>query len=63
MRIAQPNWTPDGTRIVVTIGTSTSPDMTIDNVQLAFVDGAGGEPVLFNPAIRGSAGDLRPPTP
>jgi Tol biopolymer transport system component len=63
MRIAQPNWTPDGTRIVVTIGTSTSPDMTIDNVQLAFVDGAGGEPVLFDPAIRGSAGDLRPPTP
>jgi Tol biopolymer transport system component len=60
MRIAQANWAPDGSRIVVSIGTSSRPDMEIDNVQLAFVDAAGGEPVLFDPAIRGSAGDLRP---
>ena len=60
MRIAGPNWAPDGTRIVVTIGTSSAPDMTIDYVQLAFVDAAGGEPVLFDPAVGGSAGDLRP---
>jgi Tol biopolymer transport system component len=60
MRIGEPHWAPDGTRIVVAMGTSSAPDTTINDVRLAFVDAAGGEPVLVSPTIDGSSPDLRP---
>lgn len=59
MRIGQPHWDPNGTRIVVSILTSTGPDFTFDVVKLAFVDGAGGEPVLIS-TLAGKHPDVRP---
>jgi Tol biopolymer transport system component len=62
MRIAQPKWTPDGTRILVSVAIAppgTGP-VTVNDVQIAFVDPAGGEPVLFSPPIHGSRPDMRP---
>jgi Tol biopolymer transport system component len=59
MRIGGPHWSPDGTRIVVSILTSTGPDFSLADVKLAFVDAAGGEPVLIS-QTDGKNGDLRP---
>ena len=59
MRIGQPHWDPGGTRIVVSILTSTGPDFTFADVKLAFVAAAGGEPVLIS-QTDGKYPDLRP---
>lgn len=59
MRIGQPHWDPDGTRIVVSILTATGPEFTFADVHLAFVAAAGGEPVLISPRS-GKYPDLRP---
>ena len=79
MRIAQPRWTPDGTRIMVGIGLTPPGSASVNDVQLAIIDAtdpAGAEPVLFSPTIHGSyptcdrrpddrrgQGQLRSPTP
>jgi Tol biopolymer transport system component len=60
MRIGQPRWSPDGTRIVVSVGISELPDTTISDAQLGFVSVAGGGPTLLSPTIHGSQPDLRP---
>jgi Tol biopolymer transport system component len=63
MRIAQPRWTPDGIRILVSIGVAPPGSNTVEDVQLALVDAtdqAGAEPVLFSPTIHGQVPDLRP---
>ena len=59
MRIGQPRWDPDGTRIVVSILTATGSTFTFADVHLAFVAAAGGEPVLISPRS-GKYPDLRP---
>lgn len=59
MRIARPHWSPDGSQIVVSVATASN-GTTVDDVQLAYVDPVGGEPVLFSPTIHGSQPDLRP---
>jgi len=59
MRIGQPHWDPGGTRIVVSILTSTGPDFAFADVKLAFVAAAGGEPVLIS-QTDGKYPDLRP---
>jgi Tol biopolymer transport system component len=59
MRIAQPRWSPDGSRIVVSVATAGN-GTRVDDVQLAYVDPNGGEPVLFSPTIHGSQPELRP---
>jgi Tol biopolymer transport system component len=59
MRIGLPRWDPDGTRIVVSIATSTAPDMSITDVRLGFVDADGGEPVLIS-QTDGKNPDVRP---
>jgi len=60
MRIETPRWDPSGTRIWVSIVYTTGPDFTFGgDVQLAFVDATGGEPVLMSgPA--GKYPDMRP---
>ncbi|OGO56697.1 MAG: hypothetical protein A2V85_07680 [Chloroflexi bacterium RBG_16_72_14] len=60
MRIVQPRWSPDGTRIVCAVAVSHAANFTTDDLQLAFVDPLGGEPVLLSPIIHGSQPDLRP---
>jgi Tol biopolymer transport system component len=60
MRIVQPRWSPDGTRIVCSVGISQASNFTTDDLQLAFVDPAGGEPVLLSPTVHGSQPDVRP---
>lgn len=60
MRIVQPRWSPDGSRIVCAVGFSRAGNFTTDDLQLAFVDPAGGEPVLLSPVVHGSLPDLRP---
>jgi Tol biopolymer transport system component len=60
MRIGQPHWDPDGTRLVVSILTATGPAFTFADVHLAFVDAAGGEPVLIPMSTSGKYPDLRP---
>ena len=59
MRIGTPNWDPDGSRIAVSILTSTGPDFSLGDVKLAFVDAAGGEPVLIS-TLDGKYPDVRP---
>jgi hypothetical protein len=59
MRIGQPHWDPDGTRIVVSILTATGPTFAFADVHLAFVAVSGGEPVLISP-MSGKYPDLRP---
>ncbi len=59
MRIGEPRWTPDGKRVAVIIGTSTAPDTTINLARVAFVDAAGGEPVVISES-GGAHPDLRP---
>jgi Tol biopolymer transport system component len=60
MRIETPRWDPDGSRILVSIVYTTGPDFTFGGeVQLAFVDGAGGEPELIS-TLSGKYPDLRP---
>jgi Tol biopolymer transport system component len=59
MRIGAPNWDPDGTRIAVSILTSTGPDFSLADVKLGFVDAAGGEPVLIS-QTDGKYPDVRP---
>lgn len=61
MRITSPRWTPDGARMMVTIGIAppgVGPTATVNDLRLAFVDAAGGEPVLAAPTLHGGA--LRP---
>ena len=61
MRITSPRWTPDGTRMLVTIGIAppgAGPTATVNELRLAFVDPAGGEPVLLPSTLHGGA--LRP---
>jgi Tol biopolymer transport system component len=63
MRIVFPQWTPDGTWLLVSVATGpvTGPGpVTVDDVHPALVDPAGGEPVLFPPSIDGGGADLRP---
>jgi hypothetical protein len=63
VRIAQPRWTPDGTRIMVGIGLTPSGSSSVNDVQLAIIDAtdpAGAEPVRFSSTIHGSYPDLRP---
>jgi len=63
MRIAQPRWTRDGGRILVSIGVAPAGTNTVNDVQLACIDAtkpAGAEPVLFSPTIHGSGPDQRP---
>lgn len=60
MRIVQPRWSPDGTRIICAVGFSHAMDFTTDDLQLAFVDPAVGMPVLLSPVVHGSLPDLRP---
>lgn len=60
MRIVAPRWTPDGTRLVCAVGFSLGSNFTTDDLRLAFVDPAGGEPDLLDPVIHGSQPDLRP---
>jgi len=61
MRIAQPRWTPDGTGIYVSVATTAGPGSTVvARVQPAFVDAAGGEPVLVSPLVTGAHPELRP---
>ena len=57
--MSAPDWKPDGSEIVVSVATASN-GTTVDNVQLAYVDPVGGEPVLFSPTIHGSQPDLRP---
>ncbi|MCY7418332.1 MAG: hypothetical protein LH650_07530 [Chloroflexi bacterium] len=59
MRIATPRWTPDGSRIGVSIATAGA-DMRVADIQPAFVDRTGGEPVLVSPTLHGVGPDLRP---
>lgn len=59
-RIVAPRWSPDGTRIVCAIGISRGKNFTTDDLQLAFVDPAGGEPVVISPIVHGSQPALRP---
>ena len=59
MRIGQPRWDPDGTRIAGSILTATGPTFTFADVHLAFVAVSGGEPVLISP-MSGKYPDLRP---
>jgi Tol biopolymer transport system component len=59
-RIVAPRWTPDGTRLVCAVGTSSASDFTIDDLQLGVVDPGGGEPLLFTPTVHGSQPDPRP---
>jgi TolB protein len=58
MRIGTPNWDPDGSRIVVSVLTATGPAFTFADVHLAFVDAAGGEPVLIS-TLSGKYPDVR----
>lgn len=60
MRIGTPDWDPDGSRIVVSILISTGSAYTFADVHLAFVDAAGGEPVLISPTLSGKYPDVRP---
>ena len=54
------DWDPDGSRILVSIVYTTGPDFEFGGeVRLAFVDGAGGEPVLISKRS-GKYPDLRP---
>ncbi len=59
MRIGTPNWDPDGSRIAVSVLTATGATFTFADVKLAFVDAAGGEPVLIS-TLSGKNPDLRP---
>ncbi len=59
MRIGEPRWDPDGSGFVVSILTGTGPEFTFSDVRLAFVDAAGGDPVLI-PGLSGKYPDLRP---
>ena len=59
MRIGTPNWDPDGSRIAVSVLTATGPAFTFAHVHLAFVDAAGGEPVLIS-TLSGKYPDVRP---
>jgi Tol biopolymer transport system component len=59
-RIVMPRWTPDGTRILVSIGLSSKSNMTTDDLQLAVIETIGEEPVLLSPTIHGAGPDLRP---
>jgi Tol biopolymer transport system component len=60
MRIGTPRWDPSGSRIVVSILNTTGPDFEFGgDVRLAFVDAAGGEPVLTSQAD-GKYPDVRP---
>ena len=57
MRIAEPQWTPDGTTILlVGVGGHGPGPVTVNDVELAFVDPAGGEPVFFTPTSTDDAG-------
>ena len=57
MRIETPRWDPDGSRILVSIVYTTGPDFAFGGeVQLAFVDAAGGEPELISTAERQVSG-------
>jgi Tol biopolymer transport system component len=60
LRIVQPLWSSDGTRLVCAVATSSHMDFTADDLRIAFVDPTGGEPVLVVPAIHGSQPDLQP---
>jgi Tol biopolymer transport system component len=62
MRFAEPKWTPDGTRIVLSVATGQAGPgpVTVNDLQVAFVDAAGGEPELISPTIHGGHADLRP---
>lgn len=60
MRIVAPRWTPDGTRLTCSVGHSSQSNFTTDDLQIAFVDPAGGEPVLLRSVVHGSQPDLRP---
>jgi Tol biopolymer transport system component len=60
MRIFAPEWIPDG-RMLVEIGIAphqANGDITVNDLMLAFVNPAGGEPALLPPTIHG--GILRP---
>ena len=60
MRIGTPRWDPSGGRIVVSILYTTGPDFEFGgDVRLAFVDAAGGEPVLIS-TQSGKYPDVRP---
>jgi Tol biopolymer transport system component len=60
MRICEPRWSPDGTRIVVTVATSNRTDHRITSISPAFVDPKSGELTLVSPSLQGGAPDLRP---
>jgi Tol biopolymer transport system component len=47
MRIGQPRWDSDGTRIVVSVATAGE-DLSINDVRLGWVEASGGEPVLIS---------------
>jgi TolB protein len=60
MRIETPRWDPDGRRIWVSIVYSSGPDFAFaGEVRLAYVDAAGGDPVLIS-QIAGKYPDMRP---
>ena len=60
MRIGTPRWDPSGSRIVVSVLYTTGPDFEFGgDVRLAFVDAAGGEPVLIS-TQSGKYPDVRP---
>ncbi len=62
MRIAEPRWTPNGTRILVSVGIGRpdGKEATVVDVKVAFVDPTGGEPVFPETPIHGSRPDMRP---
>lgn len=60
MRIVAPRWTPDGTRLFCSVGHSSASNFTTDDLQIAFVDPGGGEPVPLPTVVHGSGPRLRP---
>jgi hypothetical protein len=60
LRIVQGQWSPDGARIICAVATSSKMDFTADDLEIAFVDPAGGEPTLLAHSVHGSQPDLRP---
>ena len=62
LRIAEPKWTPDGTRILVALATGPagSGPVTVNDVQVAYVDAGGGDPQLLSPSIHGGLAVMRP---
>jgi Tol biopolymer transport system component len=60
MKIGQPRWDADGSRIIVAVMNFSPDHQNIESVRLAFVDAAGGEPVVISDAFDGKYPDIRP---